>query len=157
MVKINIVAVGKVKESYFQNGIDEYLKRLSRYASVCVKEVKEETFLQGLSDGERQKLIEAEGENVLQKLKGKVISLCVEGEKLSSEDFARLLKKYIDSGEEITFVIGGSYGLSEKIKKASAKRLSFSDMTFPHTMARLILTEQIYRAFTIINNAVYHK
>ncbi len=157
MIKINIVAVGKVKESYFRDAIDEYVKRLSRFATVDIKEVKEETFLQGQSSVERQKLIDAEGESILQKLKGKVISLCIEGEKLSSENFARLLKKYIDDGEEITFVIGGSYGLSDKVKNASAKRLSFSDMTFPHTMARLVLTEQIYRAFTIINNAVYHK
>lgn len=157
MIKINIVAVGKVKENYFSDGINEYLKRISRYAKVSVCEVKEENFTRGETDGDRQKIIEAEGENILKKLSGKVIALCVEGEKLSSEKFSSYLKNLFDGGEEVTFVIGGSYGLSKKVKDSADKKLSFSDMTFPHTIARLVLTEQIYRAFTIINNATYHK
>ncbi len=157
MVKINIVAVGKVKENYFLDGIKEYQKRLSKYANVQITEVKEENFLKGETETERKQIIEAEAENILKKAKGKTIALCIEGEKQSSEKFSSLIQKYIDCGEEITFVIGGSYGLSEKVKKIADKKLSFSDMTFPHTMARLILLEQIYRAFTIINNSTYHK
>lgn len=157
MIKINIVAVGKVKENYFSDGINEYIKRLSRYAKVSVFEVKEENFTRGETEGDRLKIIEAEGENILKKLSGSVVALCVEGEKLSSEEFSDYLKSLFDGGEEVTFVIGGSYGLSNKVKMRADKKLSFSDMTFPHTMARLILTEQIYRAFTIINNCTYHK
>lgn len=157
MVKINIVAVGKVKENYFSDGIKEYQKRLSKYASVQITEVKEENFLKGETEAERLQIIEAEAENILKKLKGKITALCIEGEKQSSEKFSYFIKNCIDCGEEITFVIGGSYGLSERVKKIADKKLSFSDMTFPHTMTRLILLEQIYRAFTIINNSTYHK
>lgn len=157
MIKINVVAVGKVKESYFLDGIKEYQKRLSKYASVQIIEVKEENLTQGETESERLKIIEAEAENIIKKLKGKVVALCIEGERQSSEKFSSTIKNYVDKGEELTFVIGGSYGLSERIKRAADKKLSFSDMTFPHTMTRLILLEQIYRAFTIINNATYHK
>ncbi len=157
MIKINIVAVGKVKENYFSDGIKEYVKRLSRYAKVSISEVKEENFTRGETEGDRLKIIEAEGESILKKLSGTVVALCVEGEKLSSEKFSDYLKTLFDGGEEVTFVIGGSYGLSDKVKTKADRKLSFSDMTFPHTMARLILTEQIYRAFTIINNCTYHK
>lgn len=157
MIKINVVAVGRVKEKYFQEGVLEYLKRLSKYASVKIIEVKEETFLQGDNPLERQRLIDKEGEEIIRNLRGKVIALCVEGEKKSSEKFAVDIKRRVDCGEELTFVIGGSYGLSKKVKDLADSKISFSDMTFPHTLARLILVEQIYRAFTIINNATYHK
>lgn len=157
MIKINVVAVGKVKESYFLDGIKEYQKRLSKYASVQIIEVKEENLTQGETESERLKIIEAEAENIIKKLKGKIVALCIEGEKQSSEKLSATIKNYVDKGEELTFVIGGSYGLAERIKRAADKKLSFSDMTFPHTMTRLILLEQIYRAFTIINNATYHK
>ncbi len=157
MIKINIVAVGKVKEKYFLEGINEYLKRLLKYAKVTVFEVPDETVFEPKTPAEVNKILEVEGDNIIKKLKGKVICLCIEGEKLSSEKFSSLINGYLSDGSEITFVIGGSYGLSERVKKLAVKRLSFSDMTFPHTMARLILTEQIYRAFTIINNSTYHK
>lgn len=157
MIKINVVAVGKIKEKYFSSGIEEYLKRISKYAKITVCEVLDETFIEPKTTSEVNKILEAEADNIIKKLRGVVICLCIEGEKVSSKKFASIIKNYVDRGNEITFVIGGSYGISERVKQLSLKRLSFSDMTFPHTMARLMLTEQIYRAFTIINNSTYHK
>lgn len=157
MIKINIVCVGKVKENYFLGGIEEYLKRLKKFADVSIIEVKEETFNQGETLLDRQKLIEKEGDEILKKIKGKVYPLCIEGKQFSSEELANLIKNSIDKGEQMTFVIGGSYGLSDRVKNLADVKLSLSKLTYPHTMARLILTEQIYRAFTIINNSSYHK
>ncbi len=157
MIKINVLAVGKIKEKYFLDGINEYLKRLHRYAQVTVSEVSDETYIEPETPAELNKILDAEAESIIKKLRGKTICLCVEGEKLSSEKFASLIKNYVSEGSEITFVIGGSYGLSEKVKKLASKKISFSEMTFPHAMARLMLTEQIYRAFMIMNNSTYHK
>ncbi len=157
MFKINIVAVGKVKEKYFADGIDEYIKRLSKYAEVSLTEIKEENFTSLPSESERKRIIQKEGDEILKKLRGKVCATCIEGEKISSEALAKFIKESVDKGEELTFVIGGSYGLDSRIKAQASKKLSFSPMTFPHTMFRLMLTEQIYRAFTIINGSPYHK
>ncbi len=157
MMKINIVAVGKVKEKYFADGITEYIKRLTRFATVKVTEIKEELLLK---DGEAEKklTIEREGERILPELKGYVFALAVEGKKVSSEKFSEKLAELKNSGTgEITFVIGGSYGLSDSVKKKADILLSFSDMTFPHTLMRLILTEQLYRAFMIDAGSSYHK
>lgn len=157
MIKINIVAVGKVKEKYFADGITEYLKRLTRFATVKVIEIKEELLLK---DGEAEKklTIEREGERILPELKGYVFALAVEGKKVSSEKFSEKLAELKNTGVgEITFVIGGSYGLSDCVKKKADALLSFSDMTFPHTLMRLILTEQLYRAFMIDAGSSYHK
>lgn len=146
MLKINIVCVGKVKEKYFSLGIDEYAKRLTRFCEFSITEVAEEP------------TVEKEGKNILTKLRGAVFALCVEGKKYSSERFAVKIQKLKDSGTgEITFVIGGSYGLSDEVKKRADELISFSDMTFPHTLFRLMLTEQIYRAMTIMNGITYHK
>ena len=157
MLKINIVAVGKVKEKYFAEGINEYLKRLTRFAEVKIIEVKEEVCPKE-TDGEIKSVIKREGESILPLLKGYVIALCIEGKKLSSEDLSLKIKEIAVNGDsEITFVIGGSYGLSDRVKNLAFNKVSFSDMTFPHTLFRLMLTEQIYRAFSIINNSPYHK
>ena len=157
MIKIKIVAVGKVKENYFAEGINEYVKRLKRFAEVSVKEIKEELLVK---DGKKEieSVIQKEGERILPELTGYVIALAVEGKKFSSEDLARLLKEKTDFGvAEITFVIGGSYGLSKEVKNKADTLLSFSDMTFPHTLFRLMLSEQIYRAFMINSSSPYHK
>lgn len=157
MIKINIIAVGKVKENYFENGIKEYEKRLSRYADITIKELKEEN-ITSPSQGDILQIINREGDNILKEIKGYVIALAIEGQKLSSEKLSQKINEvatYING--EISFVIGGSYGLSEKVKQKADYLLSVSDMTFPHTLFRLLLTEQIYRAFTIINNTGYHK
>ena len=145
MQKINIVCVGKIKEEFYRAAVNEYLKRLSRFARVEIKE---------LAEGRG---IEDEAPQILRSLKGFVIALCVEGKKLSSENLAAEIKRLTDKGEEITFVIGSSCGLSESVKKAADLRLSFSDMTFPHQLMRVILCEQVYRAFMINSDSTYHK
>ena len=145
MQKINIVCVGKIKEDFYRNAVNEYLKRLSRFAKVEVKE---------LAEG---KNLEEEAQSILRAVKGYCIALCIEGVKLDSQALATCIKGLCDRGEGITFVIGSSEGLSEKVKESADFKLSFSDMTFPHQLMRVILCEQIYRAFMIINGSTYHK
>ena len=157
MVKVNVVAVGKVKEKYFADGISEYAKRIGKFANFSIIEVAEENF--NKVDAKAIEIIkERECERILPHLKGQVYAMAIEGKKYSSENFAKEIKTLVDKGEGvITFVIGGSYGLDDKIKQKADKLLSFSDMTFPHTMFRLMLTEQIYRAFSINSGSNYHK
>ena len=145
MQKINFVVVGKIKESFYREAVAEYVKRLSRFTKVEIKELAEGTSL------------ETEAEDILRACKGYIIALAVEGEKLSSEQLAKRLGKLSDEGKEISFVIGSSCGLSERVKKVADYRLSFSDMTFPHQLMRVILAEQVYRAFMINAGATYHK
>lgn len=157
MLKIKIVAVGKIKEKYFKEGQDEYVKRLSRFGEVKVIEVKEETFVNEPNEQEKALILKREGEEIEKNLSGYIISCCIEGEKYSSIEFSNILSKAKDLKGEITFVIGGSYGLTDDIKRKSDKKLSVSDMTFPHTLFRVMLLEQIYRAFMISSNGRYHK
>ena len=154
MLKINLVCIGKVKEKYFAEGIAEYAKRLKRFCDFTIVETAEEN----MSNLSAAAISEREGKNILPKLRGTVFALAIEGKKYSSEDFAAELKRITDGGAgEITFVIGGSYGLSDEVKKRASGLISFSDMTFPHTLFRLMLTEQIYRAFCILAGTPYHK
>lgn len=157
MVKLNIVAVGKIKEDYFQKGFDEYVKRLSRYAKVTVTEVKEKNIVNEPCDSEIKEILKREGEDILKCLKGYVIALAIEGKKLSSQTLATKIKSLKDKHGEITFIIGGSYGIADFVKARADELLSVSDMTFPHTLFRVMLSEQIYRAFTIIEDGKYHK
>ena len=145
MQKINIVCVGKIKEDFYRNAVSEYLKRLSRFAKVEVKEIAE------------GKDLEEEAQGILRAAKGYIIALCVEGNKLSSEELSMRIKTLCDKGEEITFIIGSSCGLSDAVKREADFKLSFSDMTFPHQLMRVILCEQIYRAFMINSGSTYHK
>ena len=157
MVKVNLVAVGKVKEKYFADGISEYAKRLSRFCQFNIVEIAEENYIK-VDDGIINLIKEKEAERILPHLKGYVISMAIEGKKTSSTGFAEKLAKLIDGGNGvITFVIGGSYGLAGKIKAKSNELFSFSEMTFPHTLFRLMLTEQLYRAFSINGGSAYHK
>ncbi len=156
MFKVKIIAVGKIKEEYFQQAVAEYIKRAGRYAEVKIVEVKEENFCAEPSDKEKEIILEKEGEAILKEVKGRVFALAIEGKKISSEGLKDLIKKSKDAGEELTFIIGGSYGLADKVKRA-ATLVSFSDMTFPHTLFRVMLTEQIYRAFNIMEGGKYHK
>lgn len=157
MIKINLIAVGKVKESYFRDAVGEYAKRLGRFCRFSVTEVKEE-LLGKDGDAERSRVVQREGERLLPELKGYVIALAVEGKRLSSEALAERLNALVSAGTgELSFVIGGSYGLSAAVKARADLLLSFSDMTFPHTLMRVILTEQLYRAFTIAEGSGYHK
>ena len=156
MIKVNVVAVGKVKEKYFSDGIAEYAKRLSRFCEFKIIEVEEENFKKAES-GDISVIKEREGERILPHLKGRVFAMAIEGKRRSSEEFARLIQTTADSVGVMTFVVGGSYGLSEAVKSRADGLLSFSEMTFPHTLFRLMLTEQIYRAFTILGGSAYHK
>jgi len=149
MFKINIAAVGRVKE--------EYAKRISRFSDFKIVEVKEEKLVKD-GDAERKNVIDKEGERLLPELKGYVIALAVEGKKISSEGLSEKLAEIKNSGSgEVTFVIGGSYGLSQSVKRKADMLLSFSDFTFPHTLMRLILAEQVYRALTLWEGSSYHK
>ena len=157
MIKIKIVAVGKVKEKYFVDAILEYKKRLSRFAEVTICEVKEENFTKEPNGSEIDEILKRESESILKELKGYVVAMAIEGKKYSSQGLATLIKNQVDKGQEITFVIGGSYGLCNEVKKSANLLLSFSDATFPHTLFRVMLLEQVYRAFSINADARYHK
>ena len=144
MFKVHIVCVGKLKEGYLREAAAEYIKRLSRFCKTEVLELAEKaTLLQ-------------EAEDIKKYLRGRVFVLAVEGKQYTSEEFAGEIKTACDGGEEITFVIGSSYGLHESVK-AGARLVSFSKMTFPHQLMRVILLEQVYRAFMINAGAEYHK
>jgi 23S rRNA (pseudouridine1915-N3)-methyltransferase len=159
-VNISIITVGKLKEKYLKQGIEEYLKRLTAYAKVDVMEVADEKAPEVLSELEMVQVKQKEGERILAKISQDtyVIALAIQGKLSSSEELADSLDKLATYGKsKIAFVIGGSLGLSEEVIKRSNEQLSFSRMTFPHQLMRLILVEQIYRAFRINRNEPYHK
>ena len=151
MVKINVVAVGKVKEEYFRAAIEEYKKRLGKFAQIEITEIKEEN-----SDDFRRDL-KSEAESIIPRIKGESFALCIEGKQLDSVEFAKKIKTAVDAGEQLTFIIGSSCGLDDGVKNVVKNRISMSKMTFPHTMARVILFEQLYRAFMILSGGTYHK
>ena len=150
---IKIVCVGKIKESYIMDAIKEYKKRISRYHQIDIIELEDV----GLED--KTVVLKKEQEKILKVLNPKdyIITLEIEGKEETSIEFANHLNNLFIQNSNITFIIGGSYGLSDEIKKLSNYKLSFSKMTFPHQLFRIILLEQIYRAFKIINNEEYHK
>ncbi|MDR7239098.1 23S rRNA (pseudouridine(1915)-N(3))-methyltransferase RlmH [Neobacillus drentensis] len=159
-MNISIVTVGKLKEKYLKQGIEEYLKRLTAYAKVEMIEVADEKAPEELSELEMVQVKQKEGERILAKISQDtyVIALAIQGKLGSSEELADSLDKLATYGKsKIAFVIGGSLGLSEEVIKRSNEQLSFSRMTFPHQLMRLILVEQIYRAFRINRNEPYHK
>lgn len=143
---IKIICVGKLKEKYLKDGINDYLTRISKYKKIELIEIKDSNILE-------------EQEEILKYINSKdyIISLCIEGETLSSIELANKIDKVFINYPNITFIIGGSDGLGNKIKEKSNYKLSFSKMTFPHGLFRLILLEQIYRGFKILNNETYHK
>lgn len=159
-MKITIVCVGKIKEKFYRDALDEYIKRLSRYCKVEIAEVSDEKTLEEASEKEENLVKEKEGERILSKIKedSYVIALAIEGKKLSSTELADKIESLTINGKShITFVIGGSLGLAKTVLDKSDMLLSFSDMTFPHQLMRVILAEQIYRSYRIINNEPYHK
>lgn len=159
-MNISIVTVGKLKEKYLKQGIEEYLKRLGSYAKVEVHEVSDEKAPEELSETEMVQVKQKEGERILAKISQDtyVIALAINGKLKSSEELADSLDKLATYGKsKIAFVIGGSLGLSDEVLKRSDEQLSFSKMTFPHQLMRLILVEQIYRAFRINRGEPYHK
>ncbi len=159
-MKIRILCVGRLKEAFFRDAVQEYGKRLTRYAKVEIIEVPDEKAPESLSDALRESVMKREGERLLAKLQeGEyVIALAIDGTPLSSEDFSAALGRLMNQGKSaVTFVIGGSLGLSEAVLCRADYRLSFSRMTFPHQLMRVILLEQIYRAEKILSGEPYHK
>jgi 23S rRNA (pseudouridine1915-N3)-methyltransferase len=159
-MNITVISVGKLKEKYLLHAMDEYMKRLSRYCKLTILEVPDEKVPESLKDKERDHVKQIEGENILKYVRESmyVVALDMRGKMLSSEDFAgQLTKLGVQGNSHITFIIGGSVGLSEQVLKSADFILSFSPMTFPHQLMRVILLEQIYRAYRIMNNAPYHK
>lgn len=158
MVNIKIVAVGKIKENFHKDEINELTKRLSRYCKLKIIEV-DEFKLKDESNASIKQTLEKEGLNLLKQIKDDefVFLLDLHGKEISSEDFAIKVDNLISFGKNLTFVIGGSYGLSDALRTRSDFAIKISPMTFTHQMTRIIILEQIYRAFKIINQETYHK
>jgi 23S rRNA (pseudouridine1915-N3)-methyltransferase len=159
-MNLSIIAVGKLKEKYLKQGIEEYAKRLNSYAKLEMVEVPDEKAPEELSNLEMEQVKQKEGERILSKISSDayVIALAINGKQKSSEELADSLDKLATYGKsKVTFVIGGSLGLSDEVLKRADEQLSFSKMTFPHQLMKLILVEQIYRAFRINRGEPYHK
>lgn len=145
MFKVHLVCVGKLKESYWREAAAEYSKRLSRFCALDIRELPERATLQ------------EEAADILRAAKGHIVALAVEGKGCSSEAFAQEIAAVRDKGEELTLLIGSSCGLAPEVKSAAKELVSFSKMTFPHQLMRVILVEQLYRAFMILSGSEYHK
>ncbi len=159
-MKIRVICVGKIKEKFYRMAIDEYIKRLGRYCKPEIIEVADEKTPDNASTHEVELIKDKEGERILKNIRkdGAVIALAIEGKMLSSEQLADKISQLGVKGEShIQFIIGGSLGLSEKVLKEADMLLSFSKMTFPHQLMRVILLEQIYRSYRIIQGEPYHK
>ena len=159
-MKITLITVGKIKEKYFTDAIAEYAKRLSRYCKLEIIEVADEKTPDGASEALENQIKEKEGERILSKVPDSayVVALAIEGKQLSSEDLADKMEKWNVNGiSHLVFIIGGSLGLTPKVLNRADFKLSFSKMTFPHQLMRVVLLEQIYRSFRIRNNEPYHK
>lgn len=161
MLKINIICIGKIKESYFTDAINEYAKRLSAFCKFRIIELNEERVRSNTPNASQiSEVLIAEGKRILQKISPSdyVAAMCIEGKQLSSEELSKTLDNVAVVGKStVDFIIGGSYGLSDEVKRCADMRLSMSKMTFPHQLARVILSEQIYRAFEISSGGKYHK
>ena len=159
-MKIKIVTVGKLKEKYLKDGIAEYTKRISRFAKLEMIELTDEKTPDKASEIENQKILETEGARILSKIGERdfVLVLAIEGKTFSSEEFSKQLEEaYIKGYSTLTFIIGGSLGLAPSVKNRANLSVSFGRLTLPHQLMRLVLVEQIYRAFTIQQGSPYHK
>ncbi|MGN1350332.1 MAG: 23S rRNA (pseudouridine(1915)-N(3))-methyltransferase RlmH [Anaerovoracaceae bacterium] len=159
-MNIQVVCIGKLKEKYWSDAVAEYSKRLGRFCGFEIRELKEERLPDRASPAEEQQVIDAEGKNILKQLGSGsyVIALDVRGKQLSSEQLSAKIEQLgVEGRSNVDFIIGGSLGLSQEVLQRADFRLSFSPMTFPHQMMRVILLEQIYRGFKIMHNEAYHK
>lgn len=155
---IKIVCAGKMKEKYYKEACDEYIKMLGRFCKVSVIEIPDEPLSLVKSEADEIKSLEKEAEKISKRLEGYVIVLDVKGKRMTSEGFSSAIKNVMTGGDStITFVIGSSLGLHDSIRQKAHLRLSFSDMTLPHRLFRVVLLEQIFRAFKIMNGEAYHK
>ncbi len=160
MLNINIISVGKIKEDYLRAACDEYAKRLSAFCKLRITEIEPYRLPDNPGPALIKKALAEEGKKVLSQTgkNGCTVAMCIEGEKFSSEEFSKKMEELMISGAgSVDFIIGSSFGLSEEVKKKASVRMSMSSMTFPHRIARVMLLEQIYRAFSIINGGKYHK
>ena len=160
MMNVRIICVGRMKEKYWTLACEEYAKRLSGFCRFSVTEVDEEKIPDAPSQAQIKNTIEKEGRRILAAVpKGSYIAaMCIEGRQRSSEELAKEMQRLaVDGQSSVSFIIGGSWGLSDRVKNISEIRLSMSEMTFPHQLARVMLCEQIYRAFQITSNGKYHK
>lgn len=159
-MKIKVISVGKIKENYLKKGIEEYSKRLTKYCKLQFIEINDEKAPENLSEKEIEQIKNKEGERILSKVKSEeiLIALAIEGTLISSKQLAKKMEYYAINGKNaLTFVIGGSLGLSETVKKHADLNISFGRITLPHQLMRLVLTEQIYRACRINAGHAYHK
>lgn len=158
-MNITIVCVGKIKEKFFTDAINEYAKRLSRFCKLDIIEVKDVKIPDNASEKECETILEKEGEQILSKIPkdSYIIPLCIEGKEFSSPDLAKKISSVSMEKSHITFIIGGSLGMTDQIKAMGSLKLSFGKMTLPHQLMRVVLLEQIYRAFKINANESYHK
>lgn len=157
-MNVTVIAMGKLKESYFREACAEYQKRLTAYAGVTVKEPPPVDLPSDPSPAQIEQALEKEAALIRGQARGYKVALCVEGKPISSEELARKLETLGNSGvSAVSFIVGSSFGLAESLKRECDLRLSMSAMTFPHSLARVMLFEQVYRAFAILNNSKYHK
>ncbi|MBQ4582112.1 MAG: 23S rRNA (pseudouridine(1915)-N(3))-methyltransferase RlmH [Oscillospiraceae bacterium] len=160
MQKVTVLCVGKLKEKFYTEAAAEYLKRLQRHCKCEIIELPESRLSEDPSPAEKQKALAAEAAAIREKLPkgGAVVAMCIEGKTCSSEELSRRMTDFAVAGKtQVTFLIGGSVGLDEDLKRQADWRLSMSPMTFPHHMARIMLLEQIYRAYQIQQGTRYHK
>jgi 23S rRNA (pseudouridine1915-N3)-methyltransferase len=160
MMNVTIICIGKLKEKYWQDAVKEYEKRLSAFCKLQILQLDETRIPDKPTPSQIQLGVEKEGERILSKIPAGscVIGLCIEGKQLSSEELSAFVSKQsLEGVSHLTLIIGGSYGLSDKVKSACKLKLSFSKMTFPHQLFRVLLLEQIYRAFQIEKGSPYHK
>ena len=158
MMSINLIAVGKLKEDYLRAASAEYAKRLQAFCTLKITEVDECRLSDRPSEAEIKNALETEAKSIMKYAKGLIIPMCIEGKQMKSEALSEKIEETALSGcSEISFVIGSSYGLADSVKNSGGLRLSMSDMTFPHQLARIMLLEQIYRAFMISSCKSYHK
>lgn len=156
-MKYKIIAVGKIKEKYYKDAIEEYVKRLSRFGNTEIVEV-DECFFNGTPNAkEIAKILESEGKSIVSKFEGYVVAMDIQGDKLSSEEISAKLAEQKQYYSAVTFIVGGSYGLADEVKKRADLRLSFGKITLPHQLCRVVVCEQLYRACCIENNIPYHK
>ncbi len=159
MIKITLITLGKLKEKYLREACEEYTKRLSRYCDINIIELSPAYLPDNPTEGEIASALEKEAELINKRIPDDsfLTTLCVEGKKYSSERLAEFMKENVNSGINMCFVIGSSYGIAQSLKQKSKLRLSLSDMTFPHQLFRVMLLEQVYRGFKINEGSAYHK